>query len=109
MVKPYKWCIYIFDKSYLREQLVTKLKFVGCPFEDRVAHNEYDKCINAMPFLKLQHNPPSSEDLETIEPLLTHIKEALCASVQEDYQHFIAWVAHIAQKRKKCCSLVARA
>ena len=97
VVKPIKWCFDILDNSYLREQLATKLKFVGCLFEDRVADNEY-KCINAMPVLKLPHNPPSSEDLETIEPLLTHIKEALCASVQEDYEHFIAWVAHIAQK-----------
>ena len=98
VVKPYKWSFDIWDNSYLREQLGTKLKFVGCPFEDRVADNEYNKCVNAMPFLKLPHVPPSSGDLETIEPLLTHIREALCAGVVDDYEQFIAWVAHIAQK-----------
>ncbi len=35
VVKPYKWSFDIWDNSYLREQLGTKMKFVGCPFEDR--------------------------------------------------------------------------
>ena len=82
----------------MREQLATKQEFVGYPFEDRVAENEYNLCVNAMLFLKLPHIPPSAEDLEMIEPLLTHIREALCAGIAEDYEHFIAWVAHIAQK-----------
>ena len=98
VVKPYKFSFDIWDNSHLREQLATKQRFVGCPFEDRVADNEYNLCVNAMPFLKLPHIPPAPEDLETIEPLLTHIKEALCAGVVQDYEHFIAWVAHIAQK-----------
>ncbi|KAL0019351.1 hypothetical protein WJX79_001213 [Trebouxia sp. C0005] len=101
VVKPYKWSFDIWDNSYLREQLGTKLKFVGCPFEDRVADNEYNKCVNAMPFLKLPHVPASSRDLEIIEPLLTHIREALCAGVVDDYEQFIAWVAHIAQNDVK--------
>ena len=54
--------------------------------------NEYNLCVNAMPF------PPSAKDRETIDPLLRHIREALCAGIVEDYKHFMAWVAHIAQK-----------
>ena len=56
-----------------------------------MANNEYNLCVNAMPFLKLPHIPPSAEDLETIDSLLRLIREALCAGIVEDYEHFIAW------------------
>ncbi|DBA81641.1 TPA: hypothetical protein ACH3X1_007396 [Trebouxia sp. C0004] len=65
VVKPYKFSFDIWDNSHLREQLGTKQKFVGCPFEDRVADTEYNLCVNAMPFLKLPHIPPPPEDLQT--------------------------------------------
>ena len=78
VVKPYKFSFDIWDNSHLREQLGTKQKFVGCPFEDRVADTEYNLCVNAMPFLKLPHIPPPPENLQTIEPLLKPIRGTVC-------------------------------
>lgn len=101
VVKPFKWAFDIWDASAYIEVYATKRKFGGSPWDDGLPADEYNRCQGAMPFLKLADQKPAEEDMKVIEPLLQHIRDCLCAGNEQNYQYFMAWVAHIAHHPDK--------
>ena len=95
IVKPYGHAFNVWDTSHLRDSLGTKTKFVGQPWDVRVAPDEYNLCSGMMPLLKVARRHLTAAEVAEIQPLLDHIKHALCSGVEEDYQHFMEWVAHV--------------
>ncbi len=97
VTKPYAWAFEILDNSYLRETMATKVKFVGNPWDCRVRPQEYNLCAGMMPLLKQSKRSLSEEDVQELQPILDHIKNCLCAGVEQDYTNLMAWLAHIMQ------------
>ena len=97
VTKPYAWAFDIWDNSYLRETMATKVKFVGNPWDCRVRHEEYNLCAGMMPLLKQSKRNLSEEDIQELRPILDHIEDCLCAGNQQDYTNLLAWLAHIMQ------------
>lgn len=97
VTKPYAWGFDIWDNSYLRETMATKVKFVGNPWDCRVRPQEYNLCAGMMPLLKQSKRILSEEDIQELQPILDHIKDCLCAGNQQDYTNLLAWLAHIMQ------------
>lgn len=97
VVKPYDAAFQMWDRSHLRDSMATKARFVGQPWDSRVAPDEYNLCAGMMPLLTAERKQLTADELEQLQPILTHIKEVLCAGNEQDYQHLMAWIAHVAQ------------
>jgi hypothetical protein len=97
VVRPYKQAFEIWDSSHLRQTMGTKIKFVGQPWDSRVAPTEYNLCHGMMPLLKSERRQLSESDMAELEPILAHIRDVLCAGVEQDFKHLIAWLAHVVQ------------
>ena len=74
-----------------------QVKFVGQPWDNRVAIDEYNLCANMMPLLKAERKALTDADMEELQPILKHIREVLCASCEADYTVLMAWLAHVVQ------------
>lgn len=74
-----------------------QVKFVGQPWDSRVGPDEYNLCANMMPLLKADRRTLTEADMTELEPILTHIKEVLCAGSEPDYTSLMAWLAHVVQ------------
>lgn len=97
VVKPYENSFKMWDSSHLRELMGTKVKFVGQPWDSRVGPDEYNLCANMMPLLKAERRHLTEAELAELAPVITHIKEVICAGVEEDFTNLIAWLAHVVQ------------
>ena len=64
-------------------------------------------CANKMPNLVIPYSVVTAEELTIIQPLLDHIKDCLCAGVEEDFAHFTQWLGHLAQKPDRIARSVA--
>ena len=62
---------------------------MGKPIDTTTGVDEYNMCANKMPNLRLPYSVVSTEEMIIIQPLLDHIKDCLCAGVEEDYRHFM--------------------
>ncbi len=96
-IKPYAHSFSIWDNSHLRDKMSTKDRFVGQPWDDRVAPDEYNLCSGMMPLLKVARRQLSEQETLSIQPVLDHIQHCLCSGVKEDYDNFMLWVAHVVQ------------
>lgn len=97
IVRPYKAAFAIFDNSWQRDQYATKARFVGQPWDERTKPDEYNLCAGLMPLLSEQQRPLDAEELKQIQPILDHILQSLCSNNSTDYQHLMAWFAHVMQ------------
>jgi hypothetical protein len=50
-----------------------------------------------MPLLKTERRTLSEADIAELQPILTHIREVLCAGSTPDYESLMAWLAHVVQ------------
>ncbi len=76
---------------------LVQAKFVGQPWDNRVAPDEYNLCANMMPLLKVERKTLSEAYMAELKPILTHIREVLCAGSEPDYTVLMAWLAHVVQ------------
>ena len=95
VVTPYAWGFNIWNTSPTRTE---RLRFVGKPIDNTTGPDEYNMCANKMPNLRIPYAVVTAEELTIIQPLLDHIKDCLCAGVEEDFAHFMQWLGHLAQK-----------
>jgi len=101
VVLSYKWAFSSWEESDYKLEHATMARFCGEPFDVDVEPDEYNLCCNAMPLLLLPYERPSDDEIEQIAPQLEHIRDSLCAGSQEDYEVFMAWVAHVAKHPNK--------
>jgi len=101
VIRNYKWAFSSWEESDYKLEHATMARFCGEPFDVDVEPDEYNLCCNAMPLLLLPYERPSDDEIEQIAPQLEHIRDSLCAGSQEDYEVFMAWVAHVAKHPNK--------
>ena len=95
VVTPYARGFNIWNMSPTRTE---RLRFVGKPIDNTIGPDEHNMCANKMPNLRIPYTIVIAEELTIIQPLLDHIRDCLCADVEENFAHFMQWLAHLAQK-----------
>ncbi len=97
VVRGYKWAFTIWEESDYKLEYATCARFCGEPFDADVEEGDYNLSKNAMPYLNVPYEEPTSSEIEQLQPILDHIRSSLCADNHEDYEVFMAWIAHVAK------------
>ena len=97
-VKPFEWAFKLWETITYRMESTTLDQFCTEPFELDVPANAFNLCANAMPLLNLPYLKPTQSEIETIPPLLDHIKHSLVSREEANYQSFLMWLAHVVRR-----------